>query len=60
MKVLLLQNKIRFYNSTMSKKNTIIIALLGLMALPVFMESCASKKCGCLNNLNYVSPRKKR
>jgi hypothetical protein len=44
----------------MSKKNTIIIALLGLMALPVFIESCASKKCGCLNNLNYVSPRKKR
>jgi hypothetical protein len=44
----------------MSKKKNMIIAILAAMALPTLIQSCAGKKCGCLNNINYVSPRKKR
>jgi hypothetical protein len=41
------------------KKGLIIYALLALMALPALLQSCASKRCGCMGNLNNV-PYKQR
>jgi hypothetical protein len=44
----------------MKKKSNLILVLIAIMALPLLIQSCGAKKCGCMNNLNYVAPRKNR
>jgi hypothetical protein len=38
------------------KKGLIVYVLLAMMALPVLLQSCAGKKCGCGGSLHKVSP----
>jgi hypothetical protein len=44
----------------MNKKKNAILFLIAIMALPIFIQSCGAKKCGCMGNLNYVAPRKNK
>jgi hypothetical protein len=44
-----------------SNKTTWVWVILISICLPVVLQSCgATKKCGCLNDLNTYHPPKKR
>jgi hypothetical protein len=40
------------------KQKIIVYTLIAAFALPVLLQSCATKKCGCQQNLNYTSKRR--